>query len=134
MKLAWEPEWEAQFEPNSYGFRPGRSVPAAIGAIFTAIEKQSKYGLDADIAKCFDHSEHKALLRTLQTFPQLSRLIQRWLQAGVLDNGMFTTTETGTRQGAVLSPLLANVALPGVEDHIRSHLPVKARFGPPGGQ
>src|SRR5712691_10541093 len=134
VKQALEPEWEAKFEPNSYGFRPGRSVHDAIGAIFTAIEKQPKYCLDADIAKCFDRIEHKALLRKLQTFPQLSRLIQRWLKAGVLDNGVCTVTETGTGQGAVLSPLLANVALHGLEDHIRSHFPVKARFGLPGGR
>lgn len=54
VKLALEPEWEARFEPNSDGFRPGRSVHDAIGAIFIAIEKQPKYALDADIAKCFD--------------------------------------------------------------------------------
>ena len=54
VKLVLEPEWEARFEPNSYGFRPGRSVHDAIGAIFSAIEKQPKYALDADIAKCFD--------------------------------------------------------------------------------
>jgi RNA-directed DNA polymerase len=56
VKLVLEPEWEARFEPNSYGFRPGRSVHDAIGAIFTAIEKQPKYVLDADIAKCFDYA------------------------------------------------------------------------------
>jgi RNA-directed DNA polymerase len=54
VKQALEPEWEAKFEPNSYGFRPGRSVHDAIGEIFIAIEKQPKYCLDADIAKCFD--------------------------------------------------------------------------------
>ena len=53
-KLALEPEWEAKFEPNSYGFRPGRSCHDAIGAIFIAINHKSKYVLDADIAKCFD--------------------------------------------------------------------------------
>jgi Retron-type reverse transcriptase len=52
-KDAMEPEWEAKFEPNSYGFRPGRSVHDAIGAIFTAIKLSPKYVLDADIAKCF---------------------------------------------------------------------------------
>lgn len=56
VKLALEPEWEAKFEPNSYGFRPGRSTHDAIGAIFIAINKQPKYVLDADIAKCFDHA------------------------------------------------------------------------------
>jgi RNA-directed DNA polymerase len=56
VKLAMEPKWEAKFEPNSYGFRPGRSVHDAIGAIFIAIGKQPKYVLDADIAKCFDYA------------------------------------------------------------------------------
>ena len=52
VKGALEPEWEAKFEPHSYGFRPGRSVHDAIGAIFTIISKQPKYVLDADIAGC----------------------------------------------------------------------------------
>jgi len=54
VKLALEPEWEAKFEPNSYGFRPGRSAHDAIEAIFTSIHTQAKFVLDADIAKCFD--------------------------------------------------------------------------------
>ncbi len=52
VKLALEPEWEAQFEPNSYGFRPGRSCHDAVGAIFSSIHLKQKYVLDADIAKC----------------------------------------------------------------------------------
>jgi RNA-directed DNA polymerase len=134
VKQALEPEWEAKFEPNSYGFRPGRSVHDAIGEIFIAIEKQPKYCLDADIAKCFDRISQTEVVRKLQTFPHLSRSIRHWLKAGVLDNGVFSATETGTGQGSVLSPLLANVALHGLEDHIRSHFPVKARFGPAGGR
>src|SRR5947209_6689844 len=55
-KLALEPEWEARFEPNSYGFRPGRSVHDAIEAIHTSIKKKAKFALDADIAQCFDHA------------------------------------------------------------------------------
>src|SRR6185437_10825606 len=54
LKLALEPEWEARFEPNSYGFRPGRSAHDAIDAIFMSIKKKDKYVLDADITKCFD--------------------------------------------------------------------------------
>src|SRR4249920_1849148 len=60
-KLALEPEWEARFEPNSYGFRPARSAHDAIGAIFNAIKSKPKYVLDADIAKCFDRINHDAL-------------------------------------------------------------------------
>jgi RNA-directed DNA polymerase len=129
-----EPEWEAKFEPNSYGFRPGRSVHDALGAIFNAIKTHSKYCLDADIAKCFDRIAQPALLRKLQTFPQLSQPIRRWLRAGVLDNGVFTATEAGTGQGSILSPLLANVALHGMENYIRSHFPTRAYFGPPRGR
>jgi RNA-directed DNA polymerase len=77
VKQVLEPEWEAKFEPNSYGFRPGRSAHDAIGAIYTAINKQPKYVLDADIAKCFDRIDQKALLRKMGTFPALRRLIKR---------------------------------------------------------
>ena len=127
VKAALEPEWEAKFEPNSYGFRPGRSPHDAIGAIFTAINKQPKYVLDADIAKCFDRIDHQALLHKLATFPMLGRQIKRWLQAGVLDHEVFTATEAGTPQGGVVSPLLANIALHGLEAHIRSQFPGQIR-------
>ena len=73
VKLVLEPEWEARFEPNSYGFRPGRSCHDAIGAIFLAINKKSKYVLDADISKCFDRIDHTKLLSKLNTFPTLRR-------------------------------------------------------------
>jgi RNA-directed DNA polymerase len=64
VKLALEPEWEARFEPNSYGFRPGRSCQDAIQAIFSAVRLKTKYVLDADIAKCFDRIDQEALLST----------------------------------------------------------------------
>ena len=82
VKLALEPEWEARFEPNSYGFRPGRSCQDAIEAIFESIKQCPKYILDADIAKCFDRIDHEALLDKLNTFPQLRRIIKAWLKAG----------------------------------------------------
>jgi len=56
LKLALEPEWEARFEPNSYGFRPGRSCHDAIAAIFNQVRQKPKYVLDADLTKCFDHA------------------------------------------------------------------------------
>src|SRR3989449_3199877 len=87
VKMALEPEWEAKFEPNSYGFRPGRSCHDAIGAIFGGISQQAKYVLDADIAKCFDRINHDALLQKLHTTPPLRRAIRAWLKAGVLDEG-----------------------------------------------
>ena len=123
VKLALEPEWEAKFEPNSYGFRPGRSCHDAIEAIFNVIRFQPKFVLDADIAKCFDRINHDALLDKINTFPALRRLIASWLKAGVLDGDTLFPTEEGTPQGGVISPLLANIALHGLEESIRSAFP-----------
>jgi RNA-directed DNA polymerase len=116
VKMALEPAWEAVFEPNSYGFRPGRSAHDAIGAIFLGIRYKPKFVFDADIKGCFDHIDHEALLRKLNTFPKLIHLIRGWLKAGVLEGQDFTSTEEGTPQGGVISPLLANVALHGMEE------------------
>jgi RNA-directed DNA polymerase len=101
VKLVLEPEWEARFEPNSYGFRPGRSCHDAIGAIFIAINKKSKYVLDADISKCFDRIDHTKLLSKLNTFPTLRRQIRAWLKAGVMDGKKLFPTNEGTPQGGV---------------------------------
>lgn len=123
VKLALEPEWEARFEGNSYGFRPGRSCHDAVEAIFNAIRYKAKYVLDADIAKCFDQIDHEALLDKLNTFPTIRRQIKAWLKAGVLDGKTLFPTEAGTPQGGILSPLLANVALHGMENRIKEVFP-----------
>ncbi|WP_363318929.1 group II intron reverse transcriptase/maturase [Microcoleus sp. CAWBG51] len=119
VKSALEPEWEALFEPNSYGFRPGRSCHDAIGAIFDNIRYKAKYVLDADIAKCFDRINHKALLDKINTYPGLRRQIKSWLKSGVLDQGEIFPTVEGTPQGGVISPLLANIALHGMEERVK---------------
>lgn len=117
--FALEPEWEARFEPNSYGFRPGRSAHDAIEAIFQAICLQSKYVLDADIAQCFDRIDHQALLDKLDTFPVLRRAVRAWLRAGIMEGEeLFPTEYRGTPQGGVISPLLANIALHGLEQAV----------------
>jgi RNA-directed DNA polymerase len=118
VKLALEPEWEAKFEPNSYGFRPGRSAHDAIEAIFISVNQKSKFVLDADIAQCFDRIDHNSLLNKLKTFPSLRQQIKSWLKSGVMDKGVFSKTKEGTPQGGVISPLLANIALHGFEDFI----------------
>jgi RNA-directed DNA polymerase len=123
IKAALEPEWEARFEPNSYGFRPGRSCHDAIAAIFTAVGHKAKYVLDADIAKCFDRIDHSALLAKVHTSPTLRRQLKAWLKAGVIENGQFFPTEEGTMQGGNLSPLLANIALQGIETAIGVQFP-----------
>ena len=108
VKLVLEPEWEARFEPNSYGFRAGRSCHDAIGAIFNAINGKPKYVLDADIAKCFDRINQEKLLIKLNTSPTIRRQIRAWLKAGVMDGKQLFPTSEGTPQGGVISPLRAN--------------------------
>lgn len=132
VKMALEPEWEARFEPNSYGFRPGRSCQDAVEAIFSAIRLKPKFVLDADISKCFDRIDHKALLNKLNTFPTIRRQIRAWLKAGVMDNMQYLETSEGTPQGGVISPLLANISLHGMEERVKEFadtLPTKSGFG-----
>jgi RNA-directed DNA polymerase len=114
---ALEPEWEARFESRSYGFRPGRSCQDAMQAIFvTARGKTCKrvWALDADLAAAFDRLDHDHLLGQLGTFPARG-LVAAWLKAGVIDAGHFAPTERGSPQGGVISPVLMNVALHGME-------------------
>jgi len=118
VRLALEPEWEARFEPNSYGFRPGRSCQDAIDAIHKTICQKAKYVLETDIAKCFDRIDHTALLKKLNPTPSLRRQLKGWLKSGVIDEGKLYPTESGTMQGGTISPLLANVALHGLETAI----------------
>ena len=104
-KMALEPEWEARFEPNSYGFRPGRSCHDAIEAILNAVRYKPKYVFDADIAGCFDNIDHSALLTKLNTYPALRHIVKMWLKAGVMDAGVFASTEKGTPQGGLCKAL-----------------------------
>ncbi|WP_144238159.1 group II intron reverse transcriptase/maturase [[Scytonema hofmanni] UTEX B 1581] len=122
VKQALEPEWEARFEPNSYGFRPGRSCHDAVAAIFNSIRGKSKYVLDADITKCFDRIDQGRLLHKLNTFPTMRRQIKSWLKAGVMDGLELSPTSEGTPQGGVISPLLANIALHGMEYQIKQYV------------
>eukprot|EP00879_Flechtneria_rotunda_P000003 GHRR01000003.1.p1 GENE.GHRR01000003.1~~GHRR01000003.1.p1 ORF type:complete len:543 (+),score=-119.74 GHRR01000003.1:611-2239(+) len=126
-KLVLEPEWEAKFEPNSYGFRPGRSAHDAIEAIYSNLHFHvDKYVFDADIRKCFDMINHDALLSKLNTFPLMRDQISAWLKAGIFDRYANTpkisTPEMGTPQAGVISPLLANIALHGLEEHLLNYV------------
>lgn len=124
-KIALEPEWEARFEPNSYGFRPGRSCHDAIQSLFLSLRGKSRYVLDADIEKCFDRIDHNKLLHKLSTFGLMKRQINAWLKADIMTgyqnrpDDIFQSME-GTPQGGVISPLLANIALHGLENHIKT--------------
>ena len=114
---ALEPEWEARFEPRSYGFRPGRGCQDAIQAVhMTAKGKSARrvWALDADLASAFDLIAHDHILNQLGSFPSRG-MIRAWLKAGVVEQGRLHRTEDGVPQGGVVSPLLLNVALHGME-------------------
>jgi RNA-directed DNA polymerase len=134
VKAALELEWEAQFEPNSYGFRPGRSCHDAIKQIKNSIQHKAKYVLDADIAKCFDCINHEALLQKINTKGKVRQQIKAWLKSGVIDQGAFTATSEGTPQGGVISPLLANIALHGLEERIKQYAETLNIKHPSGGR
>ena len=123
VKLALEPEWEAKFEPNSYGFRPGRGCHDAIQAIFNYTRLKPKFVLDADIEKCFDRIDHDKLMAKLSTIPTIAKLIRGWLKAGIFEKGEVSPSEAGTPQGGVISPLLMNIALHGFETELVNSLP-----------
>ena len=115
---ALEPEWEARFEPKSYGFRPGRGCHDAIEAIFNTVSgknPQRRWILDADLAAAFDRIDHDHILDQIGTFPARG-LVVKWLKSGVIEKGWFTPTEEGTPQGGVISPVLLNIALHGMEE------------------
>ena len=116
VKNALEPYWEAKFERTSYGFRPGRGVHDAIERIHSMSKGNStkSWVVDADIEGCFDNIAHEPLLKTIGNFPA-RKLIQQWLKAGYVDKGVLNDTETGVPQGGIISPLLANIALHGME-------------------
>jgi RNA-directed DNA polymerase len=118
VRQALEPQWEAKLSAHAYGFRPGRSCHDAIGAIFTTIRYRPQYALKIDIAKCFDTIDHQALLAKVQTPPLIRRQLKAWLQAGILEDGHFFPTPAGTPQGGSCSPLLALIALHGMEEAI----------------
>ncbi len=143
VKNALEPEWEARFEPRSYGFRPGRSCQDAIGALYVTLRGDAKrtWILDADLSAAFDKIDHAFLLGQLGTFPARD-MIAGWLRAGVFEAGKgFAPTEEGTPQGGIISPCLLNVALHGLAEaagvryrggvhagHVKEGSPVLVRY------
>ena len=120
VKNYLEPEWEAVFEPNSFGFRAGRSCHDAIGQTFLRLQKgRDKWVLDADIRGCFDNLAHKSILELVGTAPS-RELIEEWMKAGYVYKGIKHDTSAGTPQGGVASPLLSNIGLHGLENLVKS--------------
>src|SRR6266853_3648756 len=128
VKTALEPAWEAHFEAASYGFRPGRTVHDAIAACFNRLNGRcaAQWVLDADIRSAFDRISHVYIDQRLGNFPA-RRQIQAWLTAGYLEHEQFFSTTEGTPQGAICSPLVANVALDGLADLLASRFPDPGR-------
>lgn len=119
--LALEPVAESKADPNSFGFRQGRSTHDAMAQNFICLAKRHspEWVLEADIKGCFDHIDHNWLINHV---PMDKVVLGRWLKAGILYRGHFDPTEEGTPQGGIISPTLANMALDGLEAGLRQHL------------
>lgn len=116
VKSALEPQWEARFETCSYGFRPERGCHDAVQRIVMSTQKGGKHWIfEGDFKGCFDNLNHEYIMDRIGDFPYRT-LIEKWLKAGYVDNGVFNETESGTGQGNIVSPLLANTALTGMEE------------------
>lgn len=134
VKNALEPAWEARFEGSSYGFRPGRSTQDARELIWNHMKRCKKpWVLDADIKGAFDNISHEFLLDAIGNFPA-KELVRQWLKAGYMEGGTKHETLAGTPQGGIVSPLLANIALHGMEEELgiirnkRGHLKEQNRI------
>lgn len=124
LKLVLEPIFEADFEPVSYGFRPRRRAHDAIAEIHLFGTKGYRWVLDADIEACFDTIDHVALMdrvRARVADRRVLALVKAFLKAGILTElGEERDTPTGTPQGGILSPLLANIALSVLDEHVHA--------------
>ena len=122
VKNALEPFWEARFEGISYGFRPGRGCHDAIEKLFCLARPNTTrpWILDADIEGAFNNIGHSALLQAIGNFPA-RELIKQWLKAGYVEDEMLHPTDAGVPQGGVVSPLLLNVALHGMEQALGTY-------------
>jgi len=131
-RMALEPEWEACFEQDSYGFRPGRNCQDAIEAAFEALSTKrqqpeyQKLVLKVDIEKCFDRITQNLLLEKLNSIPIIQNQVKAWLQAGILEKTSLKQSlesliknEMGTPHGEIISPLLSNIALHGLINHLK---------------
>lgn len=120
--LALDPIAELTADKNSFGFRPRRSTADAIARCFSVLSRRTspKWVLEADIRGCFDHISHEWLIANV---PMDKRILQQWLEAGVVESNTLHDTTEGTPQGGIISPVLANLALDGLEKAIEDKFP-----------
>lgn len=114
LRRLLSPLFEVRFHDDSYGFRPGRNAHQAVERVLKLHRQRYTYVLDADIKGCFDHISHQAVMEELARVVadgNILRLVEKFLRAGVLEDGRVHPTCEGTPQGGVFSPLLANIAL-----------------------
>ena len=120
--LALEPVAETLADPNSYGFRKGRCQADAIGQSFNVLSRRTsaQWVLEGDIKSCFDRISHEWLLENI---PMEKSLLHRWLKAGYMEQAALHITEAGTPQGGIVSPVLMNMTLDGLEAYLKENLP-----------
>lgn len=138
VREALEPEWEAKFEPSSYGFRPGRGRADALQRAWQILAASPKsqpsisreWSVVADVKGCFDSVDHNAMMNLVWNFPA-DFLIERWLKAGIMEENVFADILVGFPQGGPISPLLCNIALTGIVDvvkNVENPKPVVVRY------
>jgi RNA-directed DNA polymerase len=118
VRQALAPQGEAKLSAHFYGCRPGRSGHAAIEAIFHRSKFRPQSGLKVDLATCCDRIDHSALLATLQSPPSSRRHVRAWVRSGIMEADPCTPTTAGTPQGGSASPLVAFMALHGMDEAI----------------
>jgi RNA-directed DNA polymerase len=132
LKLVLEPIFEADFQPCSYGFRPGRRAQDAIAEIHLLTSRSYEWVVEGDITACFDTIDHTALMGRVRRRvgdKRVLALVKAFCKAGILtQDGATQDTITGTPQGGILSPLLANIALSVLDEHFTA---AWEGFGPP---
>jgi len=124
--LALVPVAETTGDPNSYGFRDSRCCADAIKQCYNCLAKRrsARWILEADIQACFDRIDHEWMLNNILTD---KKILRSWLNAGYIDGGRLYSTKAGTPQGSVISPVLANMALDGLETAVKNAVPKTAK-------